>query len=282
MAAMRTALKGRRVIVEETLNEDDETGEEEEEEDATDEIGFGSETPQRPLPPKYQEIQVTHIAGSTNRSSHDTSQSPGYHSASQVSNDGRSSQGTSAGYANSSIHELGSEGDVIGRGIISLDTAEELVSLFATKLLAYFPFIVLPAETTARHLRKTKPVLFLAILAASSIAVDVNLANILNRELLNLYAQRFFFKGEKSLEMVQALLSMNIFYLPPDLPSQIQAYQYSHIAATMALEIGIASKKRIPRRPNHHQRQSKPLPKFDEQMAEQARTILACYHLASK
>lgn len=277
MAAMRTALKERRLAVEE--NTDEEDTESEREDNGADDVDFGSEVVKRPQPPNYQEIQYN----PSSRGSHDTSRSPVLGSTSQVSRDGSSSLGgTPALTLTSSFLDTNGDTDVIDRGIISMSTAEDLVSLFINDLLAYFPFMVFPADTTARHLRTTKPVLFLAILAGTSIAVDLGLANALNREMLTMYAQRFFFKAEKSLEMVQALLIMNVYYLPPELPSQIQAYQYAHIAATMALEIGIASRKRMPRKPAPGQGQPKPVNKFDEQMAEQARTILACYHLASK
>lgn len=276
MAAMRTALKERRLAVEETVDEDDTESVRDDEE--ADEVDFGSEAVKRP-PPNYQDIQYN----SSNSASHDTSQSPAIGSTSQMSRDGSSFLGdTPALTLTSSFPDTNGDADVIDRGIISMSTSEDLVSLFINDLLAYFPFMVLPADTTARHLRTTKPVLFLAILAGTSIAVDMGLANTLNREMLTMYAQRFFFKAEKSLEMVQALLLMNVYYLPPELPSQIQAYQYAHIAATMALEIGIASRKRMPRKVAPGQKQAKPTSKFDEQMAEQARTILACYHLSSK
>lgn len=281
---MRTALKNRRVVMEKDLNEYPKTGREDEAE--PDEVDFGSEVTgklQPSQPSNYEDVQFPNPAIPFNRPyPHDTPQSPSHRSSSQMSADGGSSGGTPALTLNSSSHDKGNNGgDVIDRGVISMSTAEELVSIFIKDLLVYYPFIVFPTNATARHLR-SKPVLFLAILAASSIAVDDGLANTLNREMLALYAQRFFFGGEKSLEMVQALLLMNIYYLPPESPSQIQTYQYSHIAATMALEIGIASKKRVPRRSKHSERPPKPAEKFDEQMAEQARTILTCYHLASK
>lgn len=276
MAAMRTALKERHLAVEETAGDED--TESLREDEGPEEVDFGSE-PVKRLPPNYQEIQYV----PSNRGSHDTSQSPALGSTSQMSRDGSSSiSDTPALTLTSSIPDTNGDADVVDRGIISMNTAEDLISFFIHDLLAYFPFMVFPHDTTARHLRSTKPVLFLAILAGASIAVDVGLANSLNREMLTMYAQRFFFKAEKSLEMVQAVLLMNVFYLPPELPSQIQAYQYSHIAATMALEIGIASRKRMPRKVAPQQGQPKPVRKFDEHMAEQARTILACYHLASK
>jgi hypothetical protein len=65
---------------------------------------------------------------------------------------------------------------------------------------------------------------------------------------------------------------MIAFCLPPDSPGRFQFYHYFHIAATMALEIGIASKLRVSwqlcEAMNH-------LESFDEQMAEQ--TSQSCF-----
>ncbi|PWY72355.1 C6 zinc finger domain protein [Aspergillus heteromorphus CBS 117.55] len=170
------------------------------------------------------------------------------------------------------------ERDVIDRGLLSLEYATELVAFFVTELTAFAPIVVLPPDTTASQLRCSKPVLFLSVIAAAAVALDANLATILNRELIRIYAERFFINGDKSLELVQALLLMIVFYYPPDSPLKLQFYQYTHIAATMALEIGLASKRRVPQNPN---RKSNKKVAYDEQMAEQARTVLGCYHLTS-
>ncbi|KAK4862558.1 hypothetical protein LT330_002691 [Penicillium expansum] len=165
--------------------------------------------------------------------------------------------------------------DVIDRGILSLEDAEQLVAYFIHELAVFFPLIVLPPNTTAAQLRKTKPVLFLSVIAATSISVDVGLAGVLNREMVRLYSERFFIEGEKSLELVQALLLMIIFYFPPVSPLKLQLYQYTHIASTMALEIGLANKRRVSKK---FDRKST---RHDEVLAEQARAVLGCYHLGS-
>jgi hypothetical protein len=168
--------------------------------------------------------------------------------------------------------------DVIDRGIISLEDAEQLVAYFIHELAFFFPLIVLPSNTTAAQLRQTKPILFLSVIAATSITVDAGLAAVLNREMVRLYAERFFIEGEKSLELVQALLLMIIFYLPPASPLKLQLYQYTHIASTMALEIGLANKRRVSKKSNRKGSRQEP---HDELLAEQARAVLGCYHLGS-
>ncbi|KAJ5788511.1 hypothetical protein N7457_003501, partial [Penicillium paradoxum] len=168
--------------------------------------------------------------------------------------------------------------DVIDRGIISLEDAEQLVAYYIHELVSLFPLVVLPSNTTAAQLRQTKPVLFLSVIAATAICVDAGVAAVLNREMVRLYAERFFIEGEKSLELVQALLLMIIFYLPPASPLKLQLYQYTHIASTMALEIGLANKRRVSNKSDRKGNKQDP---YDMLFAEQARAVLGCYHLGS-
>ncbi|OOQ86316.1 C6 zinc finger domain protein [Penicillium brasilianum] len=168
--------------------------------------------------------------------------------------------------------------DVVDRGIISLEDAEELVAFFLHQPASFFPLVVLPSSTTAAQLRQTKPILFLSVISAAAISIDAGLAGVLNREIVRLYAERFFVQGEKSLELVQALLIMTIFYYPPGSPLKLQFYQYTHIASTMALEIGLATKRRVSKKNGDRENWHEP---YDELLAEQARALLACYHLGS-
>ncbi|KAJ5477357.1 hypothetical protein N7539_007501 [Penicillium diatomitis] len=168
--------------------------------------------------------------------------------------------------------------DVVDRGVISPDDAEQLVAFFIHELASFFPLVVLPQDTTAAQLRQNKPVLFLSVISAAAISVDAGLAGVLNREMVRLYAERFFIDGEKSLELVQSLLIMIIFYFPPASPLKLQYYQYTHIASTMALEIGLATKRRVSKKRSDRQSRNDP---HDELMAEQARAVLGCYHLSS-
>lgn len=167
--------------------------------------------------------------------------------------------------------------DVIDRGIITLDDAEQLVAFFIHEQSNTFPMVMFSPNTTAAHLRHTKPVLFLSVITAAAISLDSGLAAVLNREMIHLYADRFFIEGEKSLEMVQALVLMIIYYLPPRSPLRLQFYQYTHIASTMALEIGLATKQRVSKKQSDRKHSGT----YDEQLAEQARAVLGCYHLGS-
>ncbi|MCJ1400807.1 hypothetical protein MMC11_004015 [Xylographa trunciseda] len=152
-------------------------------------------------------------------------------------------------YSSSTRHadELGGSArptDVVDRGIISMDTATALVALYVTELVQHFPAVILSEYCTAFELRVKKPVLFLAVIAAASLGGDSEVSHTLYKEIIRLYADRIFIKGEKSLELVQSLLLTVAYCYPPDSAAHLQFYQYSHMAATMALDIGIGSKPR--------------------------------------
>ncbi|GLA26537.1 hypothetical protein AnigIFM63326_003700 [Aspergillus niger] len=169
-------------------------------------------------------------------------------------------------------------GDVVDRGIISLDMAQMLVSFFVNEQMQFYPMVVLPPNTSAESLRRTSPVLFLSILAASSMTLNPHISETLNEEMLKLFADRFFLRQEKSVELIQSILLMLIFYFPPKSRLQGQYYQYTHIATTMTLELGIAAGPAGRKNYRCHGGYGD-LPASIH--SAQARAVLGCYHFAS-
>jgi hypothetical protein len=161
--------------------------------------------------------------------------------------------------------------DVIDRGTVSLATAQGLTAFFARELTGFFPIVLSSSDMNAAFLRRRKPILFLSILATSALTLGMNIAKTLQEELLARYAQAFFVNGEKSLELIQAILLAAVFEYPASSRKHLKLCQFTHIACTMALELGL------------HVRFSE----VDEGLllddkAAQARAILICYHLASR
>ena len=140
------------------------------------------------------------------------------------------------------LHHLSLHDDVVDRGILSMVQATLLFTRYIDELMQHFPAVVLPEGSTAGQIRKAKPTLFLAIIAAASGSSNSNLNNRLNQEILQVYADRIAIKGEKSLELIQLMLITMIWYFPPDNFEELKFYQYIHMAATMALDIGIERK----------------------------------------
>jgi hypothetical protein len=103
--------------------------------------------------------------------------------------------------------------------IISPEDAERLFNRYVNEIVPQFPAVPFPAGTTAQEVRKSKPILFLAIMSGTSfgagIPADTQIA--LEKEFRDVMATCIWKTGEKSLQLVQALqvrsLSIKTQYL---------------------------------------------------------------------
>ncbi|KAK4248168.1 hypothetical protein C7999DRAFT_13879 [Corynascus novoguineensis] len=132
--------------------------------------------------------------------------------------------------------------DVIDRGLMTMELANKLFVRYTTEMCRHLPGVVLPPDMTASELRVSKPILFLAIMAAASSEMS-KLQRTLTKEIMQVYADRVIIRGNKSLELVQAILVSVIWYWPPERFEELKFYQLVHIAAVMAIEIGLGRKK---------------------------------------
>ncbi|KAF3009822.1 hypothetical protein E8E13_010294 [Curvularia kusanoi] len=172
---------------------------------------------------------------------------------------------------------LGPVDDIIDRGVITQDFAEELLNIWRNELVAASPGIYIHKDWSAAHLRQKKPSLFHAIMAAAAHSKGSFLSDKLHEEAVYYYARTAFINGEKSVQTIQALLVTVAFYSPPKTPGQLQIYQWVNMAASMALELGLASKPRtheqLPKRAIRSlQKISSP-----EELLEHCRTVLYLY-----
>jgi hypothetical protein len=134
--------------------------------------------------------------------------------------------------------------DVVSQGYISLEDAERVYDRFVTKILPHFPAIVLPENTTVMNLRRSKPALFLSILAVGSANLGPEMQEFLTKEAMRGYADRVLMRGEKSLDLIQALQLSVVWYYPPDHFEEIKLYQPVALAAAMCLELGLGQEPR--------------------------------------
>lgn len=174
------------------------------------------------------------------------------------------------------------QGDIIDRGVISMDLAADLFSRYSERMAPHLPAVVFPPSQTAVELRRSKPMLFLAVMAAAGSEIH-SLQTVLQRELMTIFAEKVFLSGEKSLELVQALLVAVIWYWPPEHFEELKFYQLVHVAAVMAIDVGLG-RKGATRRPMgnsyswqpHSFRRQGP---FDSTSIECRRAWLGCYFL---
>jgi hypothetical protein len=171
--------------------------------------------------------------------------------------------------------------DVIDRGIVTPDMAAKMFECYVERMALHMPAVVFPPSTTSNEVRKNKPTLFLAILATASCMNYPQLQKPLTNEIMSIFAERIICNGEKSLELIQALHVSTLWYWPPDHFKELKFYQLIHIAAVMAIDIGMgrpakASKKSVELFRNHGWRKN-PYP--DPETIEARRAWLTCYFL---
>lgn len=172
--------------------------------------------------------------------------------------------------------------DVIDRGLLTAEMASNMFDCYVEKMAPHFPAVVFPAGTAAAEIRKTKPTLFLAILSAASGSNHPELQRILTKEVMAIYAERIIVSGEKTLELIQALHISTLWYWPPEHFEELKFYQLIHIAAVMAIDIGMGKKNKISKSKagglwRDHPWRRTPYP--DPESIEARRAWLACYFL---
>ncbi|RDL32088.1 uncharacterized protein BP5553_09490 [Venustampulla echinocandica] len=177
------------------------------------------------------------------------------------------------------------DADVIDKGIVSMKVADKLFRTYTDDLFQNYPAVAFPPGTLAENMRRTKPTLFLAVIAAAAAKTDPHLYRILHSEVLAAYAYRTVINSEKSLELVQALIVTAVWYYPPGRLSQLKFYEYIHMAVTMAIDIGLGTNPKASRRRQADSDKSSPevaqnMTK-DEGEIERRRTFLACYLISA-
>jgi hypothetical protein len=61
---------------------------------------------------------------------------------------------------------------------------------------------------------------------------------------MSIYAERIICNGEKTLELIQALQISSLWYYPPEHFEELKFYQLIHIAAVMAIDIGLGKRSK--------------------------------------
>jgi hypothetical protein len=129
--------------------------------------------------------------------------------------------------------------DVIDRGLVDIETANAAFDRYVNEMAVEMPMVVFPPGTTMGDVRRGKPTLFLTILAAAIGKFNKEAQLTLLTESYKMIADRVVVKGEKSLELIQALLVSTIWYLPPDNLEELKFYQLIHMAVVLAMDIGL-------------------------------------------
>jgi len=170
--------------------------------------------------------------------------------------------------------------------IVDAQSAIRIFDRYVLEMAIHLPVVLFSPGTAAAEIRSTKPILFLSILVAASVGMtDLRIQQELAQIVMGVFADCIIRNGEKSLELVQALQIATIWYRPPKRYEQMNFYQLSHIAAVMAIDVGMGkrlnSSKNL-RMVGGYDKFRRPKYLFNADTVEARRTWLGCYFLCAK
>ncbi|KAL8701264.1 MAG: hypothetical protein Q9224_000577 [Gallowayella concinna] len=183
-------------------------------------------------------------------------------------------------HSSSPAHEYA---DVVDRKILDAALASDLFEHYTQNMAKHMPLVVFPADTPAGAVRKHRPILFLAILSVASGQEHPDIQRTLAKEIMRTFADRIVYSGEKSLELIQALQVLTIWYWPEE-NRDAQTYQLIHMAAVMAIDLGLGRRVKGSREPYHAIWKDQPRTASSTQVSdtlEIRRAWLGCYLLCA-
>jgi hypothetical protein len=129
--------------------------------------------------------------------------------------------------------------DVIDRGSVDVDTANAAFERYVNDMAPQIPIVVFPPGTKMEDVRRSKPVLLHAIIAIAIGPFQPSAQAGLVHDFYKVIAERTVVSGEKSLELVQAVMVSWIWYMPPDHFEELKFYHLIHMAVVMGMDIGM-------------------------------------------
>ena len=182
----------------------------------------------------------------------------------------------SISYSGSPTHEYA---DVVDRKILDASLASELFQHYVHNMARHMPLVVFPPDTPAGAIRKHKATLFLAILSVASGQEHPDIQRVLAKEIMRTFVDKVL-KGERSLELIQAMQVFTVWYWPEE-NRDAQTYQIIHIAAVMAVDVGLGRRPKGNRESYQALWKEHPRSKASENV-ETWRAWLGCYWLCAK
>ncbi|KAF3089472.1 hypothetical protein TWF569_010347 [Orbilia oligospora] len=160
-------------------------------------------------------------------------------------------------------------GDVIDQGVIDISTASNLLNYWKENIRPIFPIIQFSANQDVHSIRRDTPVLFLTILTISSASIDPTFLDRLLPRLNNLFAQEVFVLGNRSIDLLQALILFSQHHIQPPEAKTFPLTQHVYNAMAMASDLMLEEKvKATANKPN-------------ESTLEACRILLGIYFAAS-
>lgn len=164
---------------------------------------------------------------------------------------------------------------------------DKIFDRYLHEFMPNFPAVYFPPETRAHDVMEKTPALFLSVVAVACTGlVPQQTQYDLFDELINVMADAMVRNSAKSLELIQMMLVTILWFKPHNRPHQANFYMSLHMAATMALDLGLG--RRFNPNKGHKgfggQANFAPMKwtgAIDSDAAECRRTWLSCYYLCA-
>lgn len=127
----------------------------------------------------------------------------------------------------------------IADGLIDWHTACIAFDRYKFQMSRYFPFVVFSDDVEAATVKEQQPLLFCAIAVVGTSSMHSSSKQELRDWLTKDLALRAQYRGERSLELIQALLVLISFYARAKHMRELNFNQMVHTAATMGLDVGL-------------------------------------------
>ncbi|KPM43980.1 hypothetical protein AK830_g2648 [Neonectria ditissima] len=169
----------------------------------------------------------------------------------------------------------GASPDPLSTGLVGHKQAEELYWAFCHSFAPLYPIVHVPESWTYEATRRVRPALFRAILTAASTSTDPSLSPALFVDTGKYLAAKVVVAGEKSLDLIQALLVLSTWQQPPEKFQGLKFSQHAQMAATMVMDLQSSNDEqyKIPE-PDQTMMPS-------DNLLETCRSFPACYFLCS-
>jgi len=128
--------------------------------------------------------------------------------------------------------------DIVGRGLVTIAQADNILEKFRTIKTPYFPFVVIPQDTDASTLHLQFPFLFLAIMTVG-FEDDFQLQKLLGAEIKQIISKRVIINNEKKLELIQGLLVCICWYHYQFDPETQQIWLLLQLASALTITMDL-------------------------------------------
>ena len=164
--------------------------------------------------------------------------------------------------------------------LVDRENQNRIFTKYQKEMSPQVPAVVFPEDTSFDEIRTQKPILFLSILNAGCVGIlPYEKQAEITEELIRMVAVDVVMKGEKSLELVQAIQVTSFWFKPPPKTDMTNYYQLIHLAAVMAIDLGLGRPQSVSRTRNPQYRR---ITYPNSETPEARRTWLGCYFLCAR